>query len=331
MLRQPGSSIKGFLYALALDEEILTEDSSVIDEPISVGGYKPNNWYHGYRGEVTLKKAVALSINTIAVKTLQNIGPDKFKNKMSKAADISFGRFDANLSLALGSGELTPMELARLYGILLNSGNKVYPRLIEKIISPDGAVLYEFPIKKSDEKIISSKAAKDTIQLLKAVIEDEEGTASWIGKRKENLNINFPVAAKTGTVQTDKSVMEKFSGMKGVHDVWFVALVPGEVDVVWLGHDRGAPFEGSGTGTAGGVWMYYAEQALKSKIKTKFSLFNDSKSPFEHFWDRFKNRKKKNQEDADIKNNENPPGKIDDSKIIIPEHSDDSEQNKIVR
>ncbi|MDH5654820.1 MAG: transglycosylase domain-containing protein [Spirochaetia bacterium] len=320
MLRQPGSAIKGFLYAMALDEEIVGTESIVVDEAINIRGYSPKNWYRGYRGEITLKKAVALSVNTIAVKTLDQLGASQFKRKMSQAADISPRRFESNLSLALGTGEVTPIELARLYAVLLNSGKKVYPRLITKIESPGGETISDFPSEKSDENIISSGAAKKTLHLLKEVIEDEEGTAHWIKNRKTKSNLDFSIAGKTGTVQTDESIKDKFGGMNGIHDAWFVGIVPGEVGVVWVGHDLGAPFEGSGAGTAAGVWMYYAEQALKNKTKKRFDLFDKEGSAFESFWSRFKKRKNKTEEQKPENPSNDPKDNVE---IFMPDPAED--------
>ena len=275
MRRQPGSALKGFLYAVALDEKVLAVDSEVVDEPINFHGYSPRNAYGKFYGPMPLYRAVALSTNTVAVKTLDRIGVDRYRDRMSAGLDMGFfearDRFTPNLSLALGSGELTPMELARLYSLLMNGGSTVQPRLVLRIEDKEGEVIWKdssSPL--SGMAVLSPEACESSIALLRSVIDEEEsGTAGWIGKlrRKNPSYLPFPVAGKSGTVQSVREVLEKFPGMRGVHDAWFVGIVPGEVGVVWVGHDEGAPFQGSGSGTAGAIWASYAQAALPGRIK----------------------------------------------------------------
>ena len=275
MLRQPGSSLKGFLYALALEEGIYSLDSLVTDEKINISGYKPRNWYKGYKGEMSLSKAVAMSVNTVAVKTLNELGSGYYKKILSRAGDIPSDRFDSNLSLALGSGELTVIELASIYSVLLNAGRKTEPHLIKKIVSERGEVFEEYAAYSQGRKILEPETAKDAVSLLQNVVNDPEGTANWVSSSMKKSRMSFPVAAKTGTVQTVGSVRKKYRNMPGIHDVWFVALVPGEVNVVWIGHDDGAPFEGSGSSTAAAAWFSYASGGLRDLKQNSFDFSDE--------------------------------------------------------
>jgi membrane peptidoglycan carboxypeptidase len=268
MRRQPGSTIKGFLYALALDEGILNVDSNVNDAAIQYSGYQPKNWYGDYKGEIPLRTAVAESVNTVAVETLRELGPRSFIDKLSRASGTDL-EYEPNLSLALGSGELTPVELAKTYSVILNGGKSVDPHLITRIEDSSGNILYEYE-PTSSSRVISEQAARDARSLLESVILDQNATAEWIGRILKERGALFPVAAKTGTVRSDPKIRKKFSGMSGVHDAWFVALVPGEANVVWIGSDIGAPFPGSGAGSAGSAWLYYALNALKGNIPDRF-------------------------------------------------------------
>lgn len=264
MRRQPGSAIKGYLYALALEERIYDPYDEVVDEKINIRGYSPRNWYREYRGKMPLRRAVAWSVNTVAVKTLDEMGVDYFRNQLARTLDLSLHdadeRFEAGLSLALGTGNLTPLELARLYALILNKGSTVRPYLIKRIEDKDGTPLWEEPGNPSSTRIISEKAAAGTMWLLEGVVDSsEDGTAGWIGRlRKKNASyMPYDVAGKSGTAQTPDEVRAKYRQMPGVRDSWFAGLIPGEVTVAWIGHDRGVPVDAN----AGLLWADYVSKA----------------------------------------------------------------------
>ncbi len=277
MKRQPGSVIKGFLYAAAMDEGILSPDSMVTDEPVRIGGYSPRNWYAGYKGEMTLRNAVSLSVNTVPVKTLHSLGVNRFLGVISRSLDLEFGeisdRFPDNLSLALGSGELSPIELARMYSAVSNGGWTVHPRIVLRVEDAEGGILYD-----ADQelyipgRVLSEEAAAGALYLMRGTTEDESGTAYWMNKNPVLAadGTPLPVASKTGTVQSVPSVRKKFRGIPGVKDAWFLGIVPGEISVVWIGHDEGAPFPGSGSASAGAVWYNYARTVLSGKAGGSF-------------------------------------------------------------
>ena len=272
MLRQPGSSIKGFLYAVALDEDIYRAKSLVYDEPVKFHNYQPKNWNNKYLGTVPLAKALAHSINTVAVKTLEQIGVAYFRQKMAAAISISRvearRRFPNNLSLALGSGELTPLELGQIYLTLINGGVTKTPHLITLIENEKMEVVYR-PQLRYEKRILRAASCSEAIWLMSQVFNEKlEGTASFISrlKRKNKKFLNFPIAGKTGSVQMSNKNFRDY-GISGYHDAWFVGLHPEEVNVIWLGQDQGAPIRSSGT-QAAVVWSRYAQQALqKSKVK----------------------------------------------------------------
>lgn len=277
MRRQPGSAIKGFLYALALEEGIYTPYDRVKDEAINIGGYSPRNWYRSYKGEMPLRRAVALSVNTVAVKTINKMGVDYFRNQMARALELSLfetrERFEGNLSLGLGTGELTPAELARLYAIILNRGETVRPVLVRRIDDREGSVVWEEPTERSSVRILSEKAAAGALWLLEGVVDaEEDGTAGWIGRlrKKDPSYMPFDVAGKSGTTQSPPEALKRYHQMPGIRDSWFVGLIPGELTVVWLGHDRGAPFEGN----AGVLWADYVSKS-HAAIDGKFPDVRD--------------------------------------------------------
>ena len=275
MQRQPGSTIKALLYALSFEKGLFEDSYDVVDEPVYFHGYQPRNGYKGYKGLISLQKAVAVSSNTVAVKTLHSLGVGHFTDKLTEMTEMNRlskpRTFPPNLTLALGSGELSPIELAAIYGVFLNSGKEVSPTLIQKVETDSGEILYEAEMPDGmSYRLLSERTCTETLKLLMNVVEDEEGTAHWIGRELKSLQMTFPLAAKTGTIASYKEHSKRYGQIKGIHDAWFAALVPEEVNVVWLGHDRGMPFPGSGSGTAGKAWFDYAVRNFKDKINDEF-------------------------------------------------------------
>ncbi|PJZ85263.1 transglycosylase domain-containing protein [Leptospira harrisiae] len=262
--RQPGSTIKALVYALAFEKRIVNPSSRIKDEKLDISGYSPKNWYKGYKGEITVRQALAQSVNTVSVKLLHEIGISYFVQKLSAILSIPEEeaelRFQRNLSLALGSGELSPMELSVIYATLMNGGRRVTPRKIIKITDLDGNEFYNTIPNEAAEQILDPVACAMAINTLQSVL-TEEGTMTL--KRKEGEP--FLYAGKTGTVQSPKLTSSRWKGLKGVRDVWFAGLTPRNVTVVWVGHDEGAPFPGSGSGVSGGIWYKYT-QNVKSKL-----------------------------------------------------------------
>lgn len=262
--RQPGSTIKALVYALAFEKRIVNPSSKIKDEKLDISGYSPKNWYKGYKGEITVRQALAQSVNTVSVKLLHEIGISYFVQKLSAILSIpeeeAEVRFQRNLSLALGSGELSPMELSVIYATLMNGGRRVTPRKILKITDLDGNEFYSTVANEAAEQILDPVACAMAINTLQSVL-TEEGTMTL--KRKEGEP--FLYAGKTGTVQSPKLKSSRWKGLKGVRDVWFAGLTPRNVTVVWVGHDEGAPFPGSGSGVSGGIWYRYT-QNVKSKL-----------------------------------------------------------------
>ncbi|MDX1960831.1 MAG: transglycosylase domain-containing protein [Leptospiraceae bacterium] len=254
--RQPGSSIKGLVYALALERRVINPSSIVVDEKINFGGYSPRNWYGGYKGKMTARQALAQSVNTVSVKLLNEVGIDYFLNKLSAILNTTESdlkeRFGNNLSLGLGSGELSPMELAIIYSTIANGGYRITPKKILKITDSDGVELFVPEEEGQKVQIIDPIACAMAINLMEAVL-SEEGTMSLKLKGEK-----FPLAGKTGTVQTPQTVQKKWSGRKGVRDTWFAGIIPGLVTTIWIGNDNGAPFPGSGSGNSGQVWVRYS-------------------------------------------------------------------------
>ncbi len=264
-VRQPGSAIKALVYLLAFEKRVATPTSVVVDEQIKIRGYAPKNWYKGYRGAMQVRVAFAQSVNTIAVKFMDEIGVSDFLSTLGKILDLDRSelnkRFQPNLTLALGSGELSPKELATIYATIANMGKKVKPIEILRITDFEGSELYSPPpINPNDaEQILDPVACAMVLNLLEAVV-SEEGTLKIGLKEGEK----FPLGGKTGTVQSPKEAQKRWGKRKGVRDVWFAGVNPNLVTTVWVGNDIGAPFPGSGSGTSGGIWFRYVSHIART-------------------------------------------------------------------
>lgn len=220
MRRQPGSALKPLaVYGPALELGYTTA-SVLLDEKTSFsGGYTPQNAGNRYYGRVTMRTAIRNSLNTTAVRLLDEIGIDNSVKYLTKMG-IPTQNSDKNLSLALGSMTygVTPVELAAAYVPYANGGVYHDPYCVEKIVSADGHVLYERET--TGQRVISEQNAFLMTSLLQSVISNGTGTRM--------LSANTPVAGKTGTV----------SMTGGNRDIWMTAYNPEISVAVWMGFDH---------------------------------------------------------------------------------------------
>lgn len=336
MRRQPGSALKGFLYAVAMDEGQLEVNSIVEDKRFCQGKYCPRNYNGKYLGEIPLRKALAISSNSVAVRTLNDLGARVFRRRMLGAiSSDDTDRFPANLTLALGSGELTPIEMAQIYAMLSNGGRAVQPRLVISITDSEGeTIVPESEEVMGGDEILDQDACQNAIKLMTYVFDPAEGgTAKSIGKRRaaNKKYLPFDIAGKTGTVQVVKQIRKKFPGVYGSQkDAWFVGLVPGEATIVWFGHDEGAPIGGGGV-TAALAWAAYAQAALPGRIKGKFAeieIVDPDPEDKDNFWNDWFNNEEK-AEDKDSIEIINTPDKHPETDLDKPTDSQDPDSERI--
>lgn len=269
MYRQPGSTIKALVYALAFQQKLIHPSSIVEDKAINLGGYQPKNWYKGYKGKVTARHAFALSMNTVPVQLLHQLGVNKFTDALQAILGLNNDEMALrigdrkNLAMALGAIELSPLELARIYGTIASGGLMVEPVMVLKITDFDGQEIYKAELDKPRERILDPIACAMVLNLMQAVISNE-GTMPI--KTPEIAGIS---GGKTGTVQSPAAAKAKWSGRTGIRDTWFVGALPGQISVIWVGHERGAPFTGSGSGTAGTVWTDFSKEYVSNHPDNK--------------------------------------------------------------
>lgn len=258
MRRQPGSALKPLaVYGPALELGYTTA-SVLLDEKTSFsGGYTPQNAGDRYYGRVTMRTAIRNSLNTTAVRLLEEIGLDASIRYLEKMG-IPTHESDKNLSLALGSMTygVTPVELAAAYVPYANGGLYHPPYCVEKIVSSQGDTIYERNTE--GKRVISEQNAYLMTSLLQSVISNGTGT--------KMLSANVPVAGKTGTVSMNG----------GNRDIWMAAYNKELSVAVWMGFDNTDATHKIPNGITGGkntasVAASFFRQAYSGKDKPEFT------------------------------------------------------------
>jgi penicillin-binding protein 1A len=251
--RQPGSSFKPFIYSASL-EKGLSPATVINDSPISfdagqTGGqaWEPKNYDGKYEGPITMRRGLARSKNMISIRILHKIGA-----KYGQEFVTRFG-FDADknppyLTLALGAGNVTPLQMASAYAVFANGGYKVSPYLISRVTDSTGRVLTQAtPDRAGDEanRVLDARNVFLMDSMLKDVVRVGTATKALALKRPD-------LAGKTGT--TNDSV-----------DAWFAGYQPKVVGIAWIGFDQPKNLGNreTGGGLALPIWVSYMQQALK--------------------------------------------------------------------
>jgi penicillin-binding protein 1A len=253
--RQPGSAFKPFIYSAAL-EKGFSPATVVNDAPFFVpaeraGGeeWEPKNYDGRFEGPMRLRTALAKSKNLVTVRVMQAIGPQYVQDYVSR-----FG-FDpkshpAVLSMGLGAGAVTPLQMASAYAVFANGGYRVAPYLIARITDARGAVLSDAHPPKAGgeaERAIDARNAFVMTSMLKDVVAYGTATrAQSLGRRD--------IAGKTGT--TNENV-----------DAWFAGYTPRLVGIAWIGHDQPKPLGTNETGAVAAlpIWIAFMQRALKGQ------------------------------------------------------------------
>ncbi|HWV37098.1 MAG TPA: PBP1A family penicillin-binding protein [Vulgatibacter sp.] len=237
--RQPGSAFKPFVFGAALESGRWTPASLVADTPETFRDpwtgreWKPQNYERNvFEGNMTLRRSLARSKNTVAVRLISELGVDPvidFARRAGIGSDLP-----ANLTLALGTGEVTPMELANAFATLAAGGQRAEPILVEKVVDRDGTVLEEAQARTA--QAISPALSYVLTRLLEAVVTEGTGRAANV--------LGRPTAGKTGTTSDGR-------------DAWFAGYTADLVAVSWTGFDEPKPLGRGETGgrTAIAAWV----------------------------------------------------------------------------
>jgi len=213
--RQPGSAFKPFVFLAAL-EMGLTPDTVRRDAPVKIGKWQPANFNDKYYGDVTLATALAKSLNSVAVRLVNEVGPKRVIEvayRMGIESDLQ-----NNASIALGTSEVTPLELTAAYVPFANGGYRPFVHFIDKVTTPSGKILWE---RRSDgiPRVVAADVIANMNAMMAMTLESGTGRQAAFG---------WPAAGKTGTTQNSR-------------DVWFVGYTANLTTGVWFGNDDGSP------------------------------------------------------------------------------------------
>ena len=214
--RQPGSAFKPFVYLTAL-EHGLTPDTIREDKPISLKGWKPENYGREYFGPVTLTQALSHSLNTVSVRLTLELTPTAVVRTAYRLGIAS--KLEANPSIALGTSEVSVLELVGAYAPFANGGNAITPHVIERVRTTDGKVLFQRTPQNLGAIVDQRYVAMMNAMMHQTLVDGTARKADFPG---------WPDAGKTGTSQEFR-------------DAWFVGYTSHLVTGVWLGNDDGSP------------------------------------------------------------------------------------------
>ena len=274
--RQPGSAFKPFVYLAALNEgyspsTLILDAPYVVDQGPGLPKWKPSNYTEEFYGLTTMRTGIEKSRNLMTVRLANRIGMDKILN-VAKKFDISSG-LDDKLSMSLGSGVTTLIDITNAYAIIANGGKKIKPKLITSIYSKNGKKIYDTRLKQcikckfdyitSEIKIpnfnedintvIDPRLAYQITSMLEGVV--KRGTA------RKLKDLNVPIAGKTGTTNLNK-------------DAWFIGYTPDLVIGVYVGYDqpKSLGYKQTGSSVAVPIFKKLAEKIQINKNKKPFRI-----------------------------------------------------------
>jgi len=258
--RMPGSSFKPFVYLTGMETLGYHSGSVVVDEPVTFnlpGGkpWSPANFGNKYMGNIILKKALMHSVNLVSAQLVWQVKPEKVIETARRFGIMS--PLGNNLSLALGTSGVSPLEMAAAYSVLANLGIWNEPYFIKKIEDFSGHRLHE-RFFRSIQKY-SPKTIYPLVDMMKGVIEG--GT----GRSVRRMGFDRPAGGKTGTTNDGK-------------DAWFIGFSKELSTSVWVGKDNNEPMtdvngrEMTGGRGAAPIWTFFMEKALKGKEKKQFPV-----------------------------------------------------------
>lgn len=239
--RQAGSAFKPFVYLAAM-EAGYTPDTPVIDQPITIGNWSPQNYNQRFAGPMTMQQAVAQSINTVAAHVADQVGRDRVAGAARRLGISS--RIGLEPSMALGAVEVSPLEMAQAYAAFSNGGRRAVAHGITRIRTESGRTLYERRTGEAgaNRQVINNPPLYYVNQMLRAVIDG--GTARAVAIS------GYDLAGKTGTTSDYK-------------DAWFVGYTGGFVTAVWVGKDDNTPMNRvTGGGAPAAIWRQFMAAAL---------------------------------------------------------------------
>ena len=251
--RQPGSAIKPVLvYAPAIEENIISPSTEILDEPIEIDGYKPRNLGNKYNGYISCKDALSKSLNVPTIKILSYLGIEKAKTYATKCG-INFSNSDTGYSIGLGgmTNGTNVLELTGSYLPFINEGNMIQPTTIKYITDKNGKIVYK------NESKLKNVYRDDTAYLVTDMLKE----AAQSGTSKILNDLNFDIASKSGTVGINNKN----------YDAWNICYTSDNVTGVWLGNMDNSPIEYVGGGMPAKICKEYYKCKYKNNTPSKFN------------------------------------------------------------
>ncbi|MBM3802614.1 MAG: PBP1A family penicillin-binding protein [Acidimicrobiia bacterium] len=249
--RQTGSAFKPFVFTLAIDQGMNPNDT-IEDSPVSFpsrqGTWSPQNYDRKFEGTITLRRAMAQSRNIPAVKLLSRFGIEK-EIEYVKRFGVTSPNLAPYLPMALGSAEVTLLEMTSAYSVFPNDGVRVLPRLTQRVADYGGTVKEENLVEVRE--VIPQSTSRAMVDLLRSVVE--------VGTAQRAKSLQRPIAGKTGTTNN-------------YTDAWFIGFTPSLTCGVWVGYDKKRSLGKGETGARAAlpIWMRFMERVLKDKPVEEF-------------------------------------------------------------
>ncbi len=240
-LRQPGSAFKPFIYLTAL-ESGLSPETTILDAPVDINGWRPSNYDRQYRGPMSLRQALAISSNMAAVRLTQRAGVEAVIRAAQRLGITTPLRYHP--TIALGASEVTLLELTAAYSAFGNGGLAVGAHVIERIRDENGKVLFERN-RSGGVRVMEAQHAASMHSMLRAVVTSGTGRAAALK--------DVTSAGKSGTSQRYR-------------DAWFIGYTDRFAGGVWLGNDAGIPMRGvTGGSFPAQIWRHAMEEAHRER------------------------------------------------------------------
>ena len=266
--RQPGSSFKPFIYSASLDKGLgpatVINDGPLYFSAAETGGqpWEPKNYGGGFEGPMSMRTALQRSRNLVSIRILNHIGT-KYAQQYITRFGFDADRHPAYLPMALGAGQVTPLQMAGAYSVFANGGFRVNPYLIAEVTDPNGAIVARAqPLiaEQNAPRAIDARNAYVTNSLLQSVAQRGTGARTNVLKRTD-------LAGKTGTTNDS-------------HDAWFAGYQHTLAAIAWIGYDnpRSLGDRETGGGLSLPVWIEYMGAALKGVPEFKPTMPDDVQS-----------------------------------------------------
>lgn len=291
--RQPGSSFKPFLYSAALDQgftpaSIVNDAPLVIEDATLEGSWRPQNNSREFRGPMRLREALIRSRNLVSIRVMNSLGP-AYATQYIERFGFPESSLPRNLSLALGTAQVSPLEMASAYSVFANGGFRVEPYFIQRIVAADGEIKYEAQPRFACPDCVqpATEGSGTTTNLLDAPIRtDASDETRWGGRTYLQDKVLAPqvISAQNSYLMTDimSDVVRRGTAVRALQlrrsdlagktgttndrrDAWFCGFNDSLVGAAWVGFDQernlGPGEEGSRTALP--MWIYFMAEALK--------------------------------------------------------------------